>query len=246
MPQTATRVPAARRRRLRRIVIFLVTALSLIGVSVTAASVGAGSPAVARWRAPDNRLPASSPSGDAHESLDFVQHSTLVPAPMPTPAPVLELTAAIVPIAPTGPGGPGSASGGGSVAGSGGGFAAAASGSVRHPHLPEPSLPADEWPGVGPAQGSGGFKRELAEPLEHGSGQQCRGSRKGARLRSDGRLEYRADVIANLKAAIGTEGGGALALAREAAAYALAADFIDLAQADPQFDPAPSGVAHSV
>ena len=51
-----------------------------------------------------------------------------------------------------------------------------------------------------------------------------------------GDSKYRADVIANLKAAIGTEGGSALALAREAAAYALAADFIGLAQADPQFD----------
>ena len=99
--------------------------LSLIGVSVTAASVGAGSPAVARWRAPDERLPASSPADDASESLTVVQHSTLVPEPMPTPAPALELTAAIIPIAPAGPGGSGSVSGGGSVAGSGGGFAAA-------------------------------------------------------------------------------------------------------------------------
>ena len=51
-----------------------------------------------------------------------------------------------------------------------------------------------------------------------------------------GDAKYRADVIANLKAAVGTEGGSALALAREAAAYALAADFIGLAQADPSFD----------
>ncbi len=52
----------------------------------------------------------------------------------------------------------------------------------------------------------------------------------------DGR--YRGEVVAQLKAAVGTEGVDTLALGREAAAYALAADFISLADADPQFDQA--------
>lgn len=51
-----------------------------------------------------------------------------------------------------------------------------------------------------------------------------------------GEARYRAAVYANLKAVVGTEGGSALALAREAAAYALAADFIGLDQVDANFD----------
>ena len=47
---------------------------------------------------------------------------------------------------------------------------------------------------------------------------------------------YRLAVLDNLKAAVGTEGGDTLPLGREAAAYALAADFIDLAGLDPGFD----------
>lgn len=47
---------------------------------------------------------------------------------------------------------------------------------------------------------------------------------------------YRQKVLDQLKAAIGSEGGSALALAREAGAYALAADFIVLRELDPQFD----------
>jgi hypothetical protein len=49
---------------------------------------------------------------------------------------------------------------------------------------------------------------------------------------------YRARVVTQLKAAVGTEGVDTLALGREAAAYALAADFIGLSDADPQFDQA--------
>ena len=48
--------------------------------------------------------------------------------------------------------------------------------------------------------------------------------------------KYRTQVVAQLKAAVGTEGVDTLALGREAAAYALAADFIDLASADRRFD----------
>ena len=47
---------------------------------------------------------------------------------------------------------------------------------------------------------------------------------------------YRLKVFDQLKAAIGTEGGSALALAREAGAYALAADFIVLRELDPAWD----------
>ena len=104
MPQTATRVPAARRRRLRRIVIFLVTALSLIGVSVTAASVGAGS----RRSPVGGRQTRGSPP--RHQRMTQVsrspssstRHSCRADAHA---CPVLELTAAILPIAPAGPGG---------------------------------------------------------------------------------------------------------------------------------------------
>jgi hypothetical protein len=51
-----------------------------------------------------------------------------------------------------------------------------------------------------------------------------------------GEPSYRQKVLDQLKAAVGTEGGSALALAREAAAYALAADFIVLRELDPSFD----------
>jgi hypothetical protein len=47
---------------------------------------------------------------------------------------------------------------------------------------------------------------------------------------------YRLKVLDQLKAAVGSEGGSALALAREAAAYALAADFVVLRELDPAFD----------
>jgi hypothetical protein len=47
---------------------------------------------------------------------------------------------------------------------------------------------------------------------------------------------YRDEVIANLKAAVGTEGGKTLALGRELGAYALAADLVDLSVTDPGFD----------
>lgn len=47
---------------------------------------------------------------------------------------------------------------------------------------------------------------------------------------------YRDEVVANLKAAIGTEGGRTLALGREIGAYVLAADLIDLSVIDPSFD----------
>ena len=198
MPQTATRLPADRRRRLRRIVIFLVTALSLIGVSVTAASVGAGSSAVARWRAPDNRLPASSPSDDARESLDFVQHSTLVPEPMPTPAPVLELTAAIIPIAPAGPGGSGSPGAGGSVSVSAGGVAAAGSGIVVS--SVGASRPAHERCGVGCAEASGRRVRRVTEPGGSESGHECPDPGQGPGLcpHRDPRVSSRGDLGAAL------------------------------------------------
>ena len=48
--------------------------------------------------------------------------------------------------------------------------------------------------------------------------------------------KYRDEVVANLKAAVGTEGGGTLALGREIGAYAIAADLIDLSVTDPGFD----------
>ena len=51
-----------------------------------------------------------------------------------------------------------------------------------------------------------------------------------------GEPSYRLRVLEQLKAAVGSEGGSALALAREAGAYALAADFIALGQLDPTFD----------
>jgi Alginate lyase len=48
---------------------------------------------------------------------------------------------------------------------------------------------------------------------------------------------YRTDVIAGLKAAIGTEAGAeTLALGRELAAYVIAADLVGLKSADPAFD----------
>lgn len=47
---------------------------------------------------------------------------------------------------------------------------------------------------------------------------------------------YRREVVEQLKAAVGTEGSTTLALGREAAAYALAADFIGLRAADAAFD----------
>ena len=48
---------------------------------------------------------------------------------------------------------------------------------------------------------------------------------------------YRQEVLANLRAAVGTEAGGrTLALGRELAAYVIAADLIDLARYDPAFD----------
>ncbi len=48
---------------------------------------------------------------------------------------------------------------------------------------------------------------------------------------------YRQQVLANLKAAVGTEAGGrTLALGRELAAYVIAADLIDVATYDPAFD----------
>jgi hypothetical protein len=230
-------LPADRRRRLRRIVISLVTALSLIGVSVTAASVGAaGSSAVARPRAPDNSLPAASPSGDARESLDFVRHTTLVPAPMPTPAPVVDLTASIIPIAPVVPGGPASPGGAGSVAG---GFAAAdprAGGDfilISRSRLLSLPTSGPAWGQLKAVADSNASSPDLSNMDQDNNVQVLAKALVYART---GDSKYRADVIANLKAAIGTEGGSALALAREAAAYALAADFIGLAQADPQFD----------
>lgn len=48
--------------------------------------------------------------------------------------------------------------------------------------------------------------------------------------------KYRAAVLANLQAVVGTEAGSTLPLGREAAAYVLAADFIDLVGLDPGFD----------
>lgn len=51
-----------------------------------------------------------------------------------------------------------------------------------------------------------------------------------------GETRYRDEVIANLKAAVGTEGGKTLALGRELAAYAIAADLVDLSVNDPSFD----------
>ena len=51
-----------------------------------------------------------------------------------------------------------------------------------------------------------------------------------------GEAAYRDSVVANLKAVIGTEGHTTLALGREIAAYALAADLVDLASAAPSFD----------
>jgi hypothetical protein len=52
-----------------------------------------------------------------------------------------------------------------------------------------------------------------------------------------GTPSYRAEVIAALRAAMGTEAGGdTLALGRELAAYVIAADLIGLAQADPALD----------
>jgi hypothetical protein len=48
--------------------------------------------------------------------------------------------------------------------------------------------------------------------------------------------KYRDEVVANLKAAVGTEGGQTLALGREIGAYAIAADLIDLSVTDPGFD----------
>jgi hypothetical protein len=51
-----------------------------------------------------------------------------------------------------------------------------------------------------------------------------------------GEAAYRNAVVANLKAVVGTEGHTTLALGREIAAYALAADLVDLASADPNFD----------
>ena len=48
---------------------------------------------------------------------------------------------------------------------------------------------------------------------------------------------YRADVIAALKRAVGTEAGGrTLALGRNIAGYVIAADLVDLGAADPSFD----------
>jgi hypothetical protein len=52
-----------------------------------------------------------------------------------------------------------------------------------------------------------------------------------------GGASYRADVIAALKRAVGTEvGGRTLALGRNLPGYVIAADLIDLAAADPSFD----------
>jgi type II secretory pathway pseudopilin PulG len=51
-----------------------------------------------------------------------------------------------------------------------------------------------------------------------------------------GNPTYRASVLAQLKAVVGTEGARTLELGRKGAAYVLAADFIDLAGLDPSFD----------
>lgn len=213
----------------------MVTVLSVIGVAITTASLwtrsAAGAP-VTQLRAVDARLRASTPDVDV--SLGFVQHSALVPAPMPTPAPPLELKASTLPSTPLGPGA--GAIGGG---GGGGGFAAA-----------DPRLGGDyilisrnrllSLPTSGAAWG------QLKAVADSSPGQpdlsnmnqehNVRVLAKALVFARTGDSKYRADVIANLKAAIGTEGGSALALGREIAAYALAADFIGLSQADPQFD----------
>jgi hypothetical protein len=235
VPQTATRVPAARRRRLRRIAIFLVTALSLIGVSVTAASVGADSPAVARWRAPDERLPASSPADDASEPLTVVQHSTLVPEPMPTPAPVLELTAAIIPIAPAGPGGSGSPGAGGSVSVSGGGVAGAGSGIVvSSSELRALPTSGAAWDALKRAADASAGAPNLADLNQDTNVLILAKALVYART---GTPAYRAEVISALRSVMGTEAGGeTLALGRELAAYVIAADLIGLRAADPALD----------
>lgn len=217
-------------------VISMVTIISVVGAGVTVASVWARSSAgaPAGQQTGDARQPGSTP-GVEDESLDFVEHSALVPVPMPTPAPPLELTPSTVPIAPVGP----SQGGAGPVSGSGGAFAAAdprAGGDfilISRSRLLSLPTSGAAWSQLKAVADSNAGAPNLSNMDQDNNVQVLAKALVFART-GDGK--YRADVIANLKAAIGTEGGSALALAREAAAYALAADFIGLTQADPSFD----------
>jgi hypothetical protein len=217
-------------------VISMVTAISVIGAGITVASVWANSfdDAPAGQRTVDAPQPAPTP-GDEDASLDFVQHSALVPVPMPTPAPPLELTPSTVPAVPTGP----SPGGTGPVSGTGGAFAAAdprASGDfilISRSRLGSLPTSGAAWSQLKAVADSNAGAPNLSNMDQENNVQVLAKALVFART---GDAKYRADVIANLKAAIGTEGGSALALAREAAAYALAADCIGLAQADPSFD----------
>ena len=216
-------------------VISMVTVISVIGAGVTVASVWANSSADApTGRAVDAPAPVPTPA-DEDASLDFVQHSALVPVPMPTPAPPVDLTPSTVPVVPTGP----SQGGAGPVSGSGGAFAAAdprASGDfilISRSRLGSLPTSGAAWSQLKAVADANAGTPNLSNMDQENN---VRVLAKALVFARTGDAKYRTDVIANLKAAVGTEGGSALALAREAAAYALAADFIGLAQADPSFD----------
>ena len=217
-------------------VIPMVAAISVIGAGVTVASVWARSSAdaPAGQGTVATREPASTPVAEG-ESLDYVQHSALVPVPMPTPAPSLEMKAATV---PSGPGG--SQGGAGPVSGSGGGSVAAdprAGGDfilISQSRLLSLPTSGAAWDALERAADGSAGSPNLADLNQETNVQILAKALVYART---GTASYRAEVIAALRAAMGTEvGGETLALGRELAAYVIAADLIGLRAADPALD----------
>ena len=175
-----------------------------------------------------------------------VQHSTLVPAPMPTPAPVLELTAAILPIAPAGPGGSGSPGAGGSVSGvrwgsRSGRLGDRASSSSELRALPMSGAAWDALKRAADAPAG------VTEPGGSESGHECSGPGQGPGLcpHRDPRVSSRGDLGPAFGDGHRSRWRRRWPSAARLAAYVIAADLIGLRAADPALDAHVSSVAHS-
>jgi Alginate lyase len=232
----------------RRVGVSIVVCLTLVGIAVTAyATTDPVAPARQAWDAsaaqlidvlptprPAAELPPTIPAHTAPPAEPVKPHSIPDPTPEPTPTPAV---AAVPDPTAAGTGAPAAGTpGAGAAAGAGVDVDPRVGGDyilVSRNRIMSLPMSGAAWSQLKAVADAPTGSPNLSNMDQENNVRVLAQALVFART---GEGAYRSSVIQNLKAAIGTEGGSALALAREAAAYALAADFIGLANADPQFD----------